>query len=194
MKPRGGSHELFCKKNPNRRSLGGKNNPNFGNKGKNQYSHGAKMSIETRNKISDAHRGNTLSEEHKEKISKGMKIAHKEGKAWNIGQSRWNNEQSYPEKFFEKVINNEFDDKNYETEHPVGIYSIDFAWPDKKLAIEIDGDQHKRFEEIIERDKRKDAYLESLGWKVLRIDWKSMFNEPKQYIKIANEFIHSDEA
>lgn len=28
-----------------------------------------------------------------------MKLAHKEHRAHNIGQSRWNNEPSYPEKF-----------------------------------------------------------------------------------------------
>ena len=40
------------------------------------------------------------SEENKRKISEAMKLAHKEHRAHNIGQSRWNNEPSYPEKFF----------------------------------------------------------------------------------------------
>lgn len=61
-----------------------------------------------------------------------MKIAHKEGRAWNIGKSRWHNEASYPENFFIKVIENEFEDKNYKREFNIGIYSIDFAWPHKK--------------------------------------------------------------
>lgn len=190
MNPSGTSHELFCKKNPNRKSLEGKNNPNFGKRGKNQYSNGDVMSIEVKKKISESLKGKILSDEHKQSISNGMIKAHAEGKAWNIGKSRWNNKQSYPENFFTKVIENEFDDKNYENEYPVGIYSIDFAWPEKKLAIEIDGEQHKRFKEISERDKRKDELLESKGWKILRIDWQSMFNEPKKYIRIANDFIN----
>jgi very-short-patch-repair endonuclease len=109
--------------------------------------------------------------------------------AWNIGKSRWNNEPSYPEKFFMKVIENEFNDKNYINEYPVGIYSIDFAWVDKKLAIEIDGDQHQRFEEYKLRDERKDSFLEIQGWKVLRIVWKDMFNNTKEQIKICKNFI-----
>lgn len=119
-----------------------------------------------------------------------MKMAHNDGRAWNIGKSRWNNKQSYPEKFFEKVINNNFYDKNCFTEFNVGVCSIDFAWPHKKLAIEIDGEQHERFEEYKERDKRKDSFLEQNGWKVLRIKWKDMFFDTKTYIKLANDFIH----
>ena len=47
---------------------------------------------------------NALSSEHKISISKSMSKAHQEGRAHNIGKSRWNSKQSYPESFFEKVI------------------------------------------------------------------------------------------
>jgi len=83
-----------------------------------------------------------LTDEHKQKISKYMKLAHLEGRAWNIGKSRWNNQPSYPEKWFMEVIKNEFFDKNYSYEHPLGIYSLDFAWIHKNKCIEIDGEQH----------------------------------------------------
>lgn len=124
-----------------------------------------------------------------EKISESMKKAHAEGRAWNIGKSRWNNEPSYPEKFFMQVIENEFDNKNYTREYSVGVYSIDFAWVEKKLAIEIDGDQHQRFNSYKERDERKDKVLAENGWKVMRIIWKDMCKDTKQHIKIAKEFI-----
>lgn len=129
-------------------------------------------------------------EETKSKISKSMKVAHKEGKAWNIGKSRWNSEPSYPEKFFIKVIENEFQDKAYEREYNVGIYSLDFAWKHLKKCIEIDGEQHQRFEEYKNRDKRKDKFLIESGWEVLRIDWKNLFNDTKKYIEIAKDFIN----
>lgn len=105
--------------------------------------------------------------------------------------SRWNNEQSYPEKFFSLVIENEFDEKNYRTEFSIGKYALDFAWVDKKKAIEIDGEQHYRFEEYRVRDNKKDQLCEELGWKILRIRWIEMFKNTKEWIQIAKNFIHN---
>ena len=83
----------------------------------------------------------------KKKISKSMKRAHKENRAWNIGKSRWNNKSSYPELFFSKVIKNHFSNQKYTREYPLSRYSLDFAWVDLKKCIEIDGEQHLRFKE-----------------------------------------------
>ena len=102
--------------------------------------------------ILPSQQGKPVTEETKKKISESMKKAHKEGRAWNIGKSRWNNKHSYPEEFFIQVINNEFEDKNYVCEYPLEIYSLDFAWIEKKKCIEIDGDQHQRFENRMERN------------------------------------------
>lgn len=123
-------------------------------------------------------------------LSNAMKKAHAEGRAWNIGKSRWNNTPSYPEKFFMCVITNEFEDKQVFREFPIGIYSADFCWPDKLKVIEIDGEQHDRFEEIKKRDERKDKYLKNLGYSVLRIKWKEMCNNTKLEIEKAYKFIH----
>ena len=135
--------------------------------------------------------GKQHKEETKKKISDSMKKAHAEGRAWNIGINHWNNEPSYPEKFFMQVIENEFNDKNYTREYVIGKFRIDFAWIDKKLAIEIDGSQHEKIEHK-QRDIKKDEYLKSQGWQVLRIKWLNIFNEPEKYINIANKFIHED--
>jgi very-short-patch-repair endonuclease/ribosomal protein L37AE/L43A len=133
--------------------------------------------------------GIPVTEETKQKISESMKLAHEEGRAWNIGMSRWNNEPSWPEQFFMTVIENEFDDKEYSREYSVGVFAIDFAWPHKKTAIEIDGSQHKRFKEYQERDERKNKKLKDEGWKVLRIPWIEMFHDTKTWIKRAKEFV-----
>lgn len=127
--------------------------------------------------------------ETRQKISIAMKRAHEEGRAWNIGKSRWNNEPSWPEKFFMEVIENEFSDKNYITEFPFHRYAIDFAWVEKKKAIEIDGDQHQRFEEYKIRDAEKDRLLKEVGWEVLRIPWKDFYANTKKWIAISKDFI-----
>lgn len=134
--------------------------------------------------------GRKHSEETKKKISESMKNAHKERRAHNIGECRWKCEPSYPEKFFIDVIKNEFQDHKYIREYYILGYSLDFAWVDKKLEIEIDGEQHEKIENQI-HDQQRDKILEENGWKTLRIKWKDMFNNPKKYIKIAFDFIHS---
>jgi hypothetical protein len=48
-------------------------------------------------------------------------------------------------------------------------YTIDFALPEEKIAIEIDGPQHK-YSPNKEHDQRRDAFLQSQGWKVIRVD------------------------
>ena len=116
-----------------------------------------------------------------------MKRAHKEGRAHNIGECRHNNEPSYPEKWFMRVIENEFPIKEYVREFPFHNYSLDFAWPELKICIEIDGEQHQRYAEYKLRDNKKDALLKSEGWKELRIAWKDCFKNPKYYINLAKE-------
>ena len=143
------------------------------------------LSEETRQKLKD-HCGHTMSDEAKQKISASMKKAHAEGRAHNIGECRWNNEPSYPEKWFMKVLKNEFGfekDKDYKMEFPFHKFSLDFAWPDKRVCIEIDGEQHERFQEQKDRDLEKDLLLNEEGWTEIRKPWKEIFNSPKEFIK-----------
>lgn len=133
--------------------------------------------------------GKHLSLSQKQQISKSMKKAHLEGRAHNIGECRWNNEPSWPEKWFMQVIENEFEDKNYEREIPFHRFSLDFVWKHKKCVIEIDGEQHYRDKAQIARDKEKDRLLKEEGWKELRLDWRWVCKYTKEAIKLAKEFI-----
>lgn len=108
---------------------------------------------------------------------------------WKGWMNCHSSKKSYPEKFFTKVIENEFEDKNYEYNKLFFQYRLDFAWKDKKKCIEIDGSQHETIQEQKESDKRKDKKLQENGWQVLRIKWKDMFNYPNLYIRIAKNFI-----
>lgn len=134
------------------------------------------------------------SEETKKKTSASMKKAQAEGRAWNIGQSRWNNEPSYPEKWFMKMLKNEFnliENKDYVREKSFHRFSLDFAWPERKLCIEIDGKQHFTDQKQMERDKRKDELLKKEGWKEMRIKWLYLFNNPKIVINNVKNFLKS---
>ena len=100
---------------------------------------------------------------------------------------------SYPEKFFMKVIKNNFIDIHYKYNLMFYQYKLDFAWPHKKLCIEIDGSQHERNEKQKESDRRKDQKLQLNGWKVLRIRWIDMYHNPSEYIQQAKHFVDSGE-
>lgn len=54
-------------------------------------------------------------------------------------------------------------------QYPAGKYRLDFAWPDKQVALEADG-WHHRSPEGASKDALRDAWLRSRGWLVLRID------------------------
>ncbi len=108
-----------------------------------------------------------LSEEVKDKIRKArlkwMKN-HPEQTAWRLKN------MSYPEKCFQKILEDNGLDKKYliYREYSVFPYFIDFAFINEKIAVEIDGSQHLE-EDRKKRDEKKDALLLSKGWKVLRI-------------------------
>ena len=62
----------------------------------------------------------------------------------------------------------------FRRQHPIGPYIADFACVSAKLVVELDGDQHG-----IDRnqtyDQRRDAYMRSHGWRVVRIANEQIF-------------------
>lgn len=97
-----------------------------------------------------------------------MSESHK--KQWTNGESIFatarEHRRSYPEEYFAGI----FDDakQNYH----VLRYFLDFAWPDKKIYAEVDGEQHYTKQGIL-HDTERTNMLESIGWKcIARIRWK----------------------
>ena len=52
----------------------------------------------------------------------------------------------------------------FRRQEPIDRYIVDFVCFEARLVVEVDGGQHFEFES----DKRRDAYLHSQGFKVLR--------------------------
>lgn len=128
----------------------------------------------------------------KKKVSESMKKAHKEGRAYNIGCNMHKGESSYPEKFFMKIIENNFDDKNYTSQYQFSKYKLDFAWSHLLKYIEIDGQQHYRNNNNIIHDNIRDKFLNQNGWEGIRIFWPDLFNNTDAVIRLAKDFIDSD--
>lgn len=97
--------------------------------------------------------------------------------------------ESYPEKFFKKVLkdnNIEFEFNKSIKKRELGIncecnYFLDFYIKKGNIDLEIDGKQHKYREE---HDLIRDNALIDNGYKVYRIRWKNINTESgKEYIK-----------
>ncbi|MDT3737171.1 MAG: endonuclease domain-containing protein [Denitratisoma sp.] len=66
---------------------------------------------------------------------------------------------------------------------PIGRYIVDFHAPAVKLVVEVDGSQH--FEEAGQvSDRRRDAYLETLGLHVLRFDNLQVLKETEAVLEM----------
>lgn len=53
-------------------------------------------------------------------------------------------------------------------QHPVGKYRLDFAIPDKRVAIELDGHEYHKTKYQRAHDAKRDRWLYGQGWHVLR--------------------------
>lgn len=126
----------------------------------------------------------TLTEDHKQKISESRKkyLMENPDKVPYL-LNHYTNGASYPEKYFDDILSRYI---KYEKYYQVGIYQLDLAIVNKKIGIEIDGDQHYLDKKIIESDKRKNEYLKEQNWDLIRIKWsdykKLSKEEKEQYI------------
>ena len=174
-------HERFCKLNPNRVESSfvkfNKERDHVWNKGltketdervnkgantlKNGYSSG---------KLQHPNKGKHETEEQKQKISASRKKYLEENPDKVPYLLNHSSKISFPEQYFIEVFKNENIPFNYHKQ--IGIYQLDFYDDELKLYIEIDGEQHFQ-QKAIERDLNRDKYLESLGWKGMRIRWSA---------------------
>ena len=54
-------------------------------------------------------------------------------------------------------------------QYAIGPYTLDFAWPKLRIALEADGSAHG-FEGKANRDRARDAWLRGQGWLTFRVD------------------------
>lgn len=61
-----------------------------------------------------------------------------------------------------------FQHLKFRRQYVIGKYIVDFCCPAKKLVIELDGGGHAE-ERQMQNDKARDAFLQSEGFKILRV-------------------------
>jgi very-short-patch-repair endonuclease len=59
-------------------------------------------------------------------------------------------------------------------------FEVDFHWPDQRLIVELDGRAAHHTRTAFERDRARDRALQAAGWRVVRITWHQLQDEPAQ--------------
>lgn len=169
------AHQAACPSNPNR------NNPynrkfTKKRKGGNQWTKAKEsgevyvISEATRQKFKVSSTGRKHSEQTKDKIRQSrIKFLEANPEMVPYKLNHYSNGPSYPEIYWKGVLDS--NDITYTEQYRIGMYAIDFAIVDGKIALEIDGDQHYLDPRIVESDIRRTNKLQELGWKVVRVKW-----------------------
>lgn len=142
------------------------------------------VSEETKRKIGEKAKGRFHTEEEKKKISEARKKylnEHPDKVPFKLNHS---SKESYPEKYFREWLQKE--NIFVEREFQVGLYTLDFAWPEKKIYLEVDGSQH-HLNWMIKHDEERTKKLSELGWTCIqRIYWpeyqKLKLEEKQDYL------------
>ncbi|BCL82175.1 DUF559 domain-containing protein [Ktedonobacteria bacterium brp13] len=79
----------------------------------------------------------------------------------------------------------------YEIPHHSGKFSYyaDFAHLESRTIIEIDGDAYHTSPEQVQRDQRRQRYIESRGWTVIRYTASEVRNDPVRTVYKARRAI-----
>jgi very-short-patch-repair endonuclease len=174
------AHENRCELNPNPKPKSKKwlkAMEKRRGRGTNQYTKAKELGLpkpeiseETRKKISENSKKRKHSTETRKKISKSRrKYLTENPDMVPYKLNHYSKGSSYPQKYWRKILDKA--NIKYIEEYQIHTYQLDFALVEEKIDIEIDGEQHYLDPRIIESDKRRNEYLEKLGWKIIRVRW-----------------------
>lgn len=133
--------------------------------------------IKTRSKseaisLSQKFKPRTHSKETKKKISESRIKFLNENPDMVPYKLNHSSKMSYPEKRFQDAMIRE-GISGWTYNYQFGRYCFDFAFPDRKLDVEIDGATHQN-EKVKLIDEKRDKNSVDKGWKVLRLTAKEV--------------------
>ena len=66
---------------------------------------------------------------------------------------------------------------------------VDAVWPRQRLVVELDGHAYHRTPRAFEADRRRDATLQLHGYRVVRVTYRRMQDEPAEIARIVRELL-----
>jgi very-short-patch-repair endonuclease len=57
-------------------------------------------------------------------------------------------------------------------------YEVDLLWREQRLIVEVDGFAYHSTRAAFERDRARDAALQAAGYRVVRLTWRQIIDEP----------------
>jgi very-short-patch-repair endonuclease len=70
-----------------------------------------------------------------------------------------------------------------------GPFIVDFLWPEHALVVELDGYEAHGTRSAFEGDRARDAQLTALGFRVVRLTWRQLKNEPAEVAGALRELL-----
>ena len=64
---------------------------------------------------------------------------------------------------------------------------VDFAYPEAKLLIELDGRRYHSAKSDLEADHERDNRLVAGGWRVLRVTWRALVDHPDRVVGLLSQ-------
>lgn len=195
-----GAHVKWCSLNPNR----------------NKYIEHAKSLNKSISKESRKKQGESLSKTHKDQLSKGinkhknwtfngkhhsdktkllMSVSRKKWISENRENFNWNVKKkiSVPCEIFKdklRRMNLSFIDEYSPFEKR--FFCIDVAFPERMLAVEINGNQHYNIDGTLKQYyKERHDFIESNGWKVYEIHFSKVYSDDIE--SIINDILNKNE-
>jgi very-short-patch-repair endonuclease len=71
----------------------------------------------------------------------------------------------------------------------IGQYDVDFLWPERRLAVEVDGWDTHRTRSAFEEDRAGDLKLKLLGYEVVRFTWRQLTEDPAAIASAVRELL-----
>jgi hypothetical protein len=74
------------------------------------------------------------------------------------------------------------------------ILEADAVWHDARLIVELDGYEYHRTAAAFERDRQRDRAAVAAGWRVIRITWRQLVDDPRGVIRDLRALVEPDPA